>query len=136
MKKFLALIALTLCVLGAFDPTRPAAAQGRSGDLSAALSRLANNPRYEGRVLGTHLRQTQRGVLYEVRILRPDDRIVLVYIDPETGGVVADSEGRSGQSERFDARPEDRGVRPSIPSFRGGSNNSGGGERRPGPGWR
>gem|GEM_PF-805704 len=73
-----------------------AAAQSASRDISKTLSRLDNNPRYQGRILGTHLRQDGDQFLYEVRILRPDDRIILVYIDPKTGGVVGDSE-RSAQ---------------------------------------
>lgn len=77
-------------------------AQNAVRDISDSLSRLKNNPRYDGRVLGTHLRRDGSGYLYEVRILRRrDDRVILVYIDPETGGVVGDSE-RS-------ARPPSRG---------------------------
>ncbi len=65
-----------------------------SGEIAGALSRLKNNPRYRGRILGVHVRQQRRGYVYEVRILRPDDRVILVYIDPATGGVIGDSERR------------------------------------------
>ncbi|MBO6518407.1 MAG: hypothetical protein JJ973_00070 [Rhodospirillales bacterium] len=79
----------------------PAAhAQERGADIGRALSRLSNNPRYRGRVLGTHVRRQDGRVIYEVRILRPDDRVILVYLDAETGGVVGDSE----RSERNDIR--------------------------------
>ena len=72
-----------------------ALAQNPSGEISNTLSRLKENPRYDGRVLGTHLRRHAHGYLYEVRILRRhDDRVILVYIDPETGHVVGDSETR------------------------------------------
>ena len=70
-------------------------AQNPSREISNTLSRLKDNPRYDGRVLGTHLRHHAHGYLYEVRILRRrDDRVILVYIDPETGQVVGDSETR------------------------------------------
>jgi len=115
MSKFLsaALVALTLaCTAGAFTVAAPAeaVAQDRSRELSQSLSRLQNNPRYRSRILGTHIRETDRGFLYEVRILRRDDRVILVYIDPRTGGVVGDSE-RSGRPptrrsfENRDRRP-------------------------------
>ena len=75
-------------------------AQARSGDLAGSLSRLKNNPRYGGRILGTHIVNRGGKRLYEVRILRPDDRVILVYIDPRTGGVVGDSTSRRNQSNR------------------------------------
>ena len=88
MKYFIsAMMIAALLVVGA-----PLAAQGSSGDLGAALSRLKNNPRYQGRILGTHTVPKGDSFLYEVRILRRDDRVILVYIDPATGGVVGDSE--------------------------------------------
>jgi hypothetical protein len=71
----------------AADPTAR-----NSRKLSRALSRLRSNPRYRGRILGTHIRRNNGGFVYEVRILRRDDRVILVYIDPQTGGVVGDSE--------------------------------------------
>ncbi|MGB0682350.1 MAG: PepSY domain-containing protein [Magnetovibrionaceae bacterium] len=100
----------------------------RSADISGALSRLANNPKYRGRVLGTHIRNTRRGFVYEVRILRPDDRVILVYIDPETGGVVGDS---ASGGRRFSG-PEGRSVKPSMPGFRQNTDRGGplGGQRR------
>lgn len=69
-------------------------AQSGSPEIAGALSRLKNNPRYQGRILGTHVKRNSGRLLYEVRILRPDDRVILVYIDPQTGGVVGDSERR------------------------------------------
>ncbi len=92
MKKCLSILCaisvLWLFALGA----APALAQSDSRVLSDAISRLKNNSRYDGRVLGTHVRRTKNGYLYEVRILRRDDSVVIVYIDPQTGGVVGDSE--------------------------------------------
>ena len=94
---------LTIAALAAFLGVSAAApvpalaqsyAQSGSGDISSALSRLKNNPRYQGRILGTHVKRGGGRYLYEVRILRPDDRVILVYIDPDTGGVVGDSERR------------------------------------------
>jgi hypothetical protein len=94
MKRILS-IALVSLVLGfSVAPVYEAMAAENMRDLSGTLSRLKNNPRYQGRILGTHIKRTNGGVLYEVRILRRDDRVILVYIDPETGGVVGDSEGR------------------------------------------
>lgn len=72
-------------------PPERAAAQSGTRDITDSLSRLKNNPRYQGRVLGTHITRDGGRYLYEVRILRRDDRVILVYIDPETGGVVGDS---------------------------------------------
>ena len=69
----------------------PAAAQNdRAPALSTLLRRLQRDPAYQGRIVGTHVVRPQRGTvfLYEVRILSPDDRIVIVYLDPETGAVV------------------------------------------------
>ena len=88
----LPLAALAVLFLAVFTVPEPAAAQGVSRDIAETLSRLKNNPRYRGRVLGTHIRREGGKYLYEVRILRRDDRVILVYIDPETGGVVGDSE--------------------------------------------
>lgn len=104
-----ALVVLTLVLTaGAASVSAPAdaVAQDRSRELSQSLSRLQNNPRYRGRILGTHIRETDRGFLYEVRILRRDDRVILVYIDPRTGGVVGDSErsGRPPTRRSFDDR--------------------------------
>ena len=93
--------ALVILFLAVAAVPEPAAAQGAPRDIAETLSRLKNNPRYHGRVLGTHIRRNGGKYLYEVRILRRDDRVILVYIDPETGGVVGDS--------------EKSGVRPSRP---------------------
>jgi hypothetical protein len=92
-----------------------AAAQSRGGDLGSALSRLKNNPRYDGRILGTHIVQRGGQSVYEVRVLRRDDRIILVYIDPQTGGVVGDSErSRTERSNRRNnaGQPNTRDRRP------------------------
>ena len=68
----------------------PAYAQ-QGFNLQRSIKRLQANPRYRGRVLGTRVVRTRQGRLVEVRILRPNDRIIIVYIDPQTGGVVGDS---------------------------------------------
>ena len=100
MKKIISIALISMVMgLGA-APVPEVAAAENVRDLSSTLSRLKNNPRYKGRVLGTHIKRTNGGFLYEVRILRPDDRVILVYIDPETGGVVGDSEsGGSGKKK-------------------------------------
>ncbi len=95
MRKLLASLVIILAAGLVFTPENPAAAQSRGGDLSSSLQRLQNNPRYQGRIIGTQIRRTERGALYEVQILRSDDRVIVVYIDPATGGVVGDSERRS-----------------------------------------
>ncbi|MBO6783361.1 MAG: hypothetical protein JJ899_08855, partial [Alphaproteobacteria bacterium] len=61
-----------------------AGAQSRNGDISGALDRLGNNPRYRGEIIGTQIRQTARGPLFEVQVLRRDDSVIVVYIDPRT----------------------------------------------------
>lgn len=100
MRKFF-FIFIVIAVAGAgLYWAAPALAQGRAGDLGSALSRLKNNPRYDGRVLGTHIVQRRGRSLYEVRILRRDDQIILVYIDPQTGGVVGDSQRRRVEQPR------------------------------------
>lgn len=101
MRKLLALLIIILAAGLVFTPVNQAVAQSRGGgDLSGSLERLQNNPRYQGRIIGTQIRRTARGALYEVQILRPDDRVIVVYIDPTTGGVVGDSERRSGGGGR------------------------------------
>ena len=101
MRKLLTLLIIILTTSLVAVPVPPAAAQSRGGDLSSALNRLQGNPRYQGRIIGTQIRRTERGALYEVQILRSDDRVIVVYIDPTTGGVVGDSERRgSGNSGR------------------------------------
>ncbi len=60
-------------------------------NLQKTLRRLKANPKYSGRVLGTRVVQASGRKLVEVRILRPNDRVIIVYVDPQTGGVVADS---------------------------------------------
>lgn len=100
MRTTLIAFAILLATVLAGAPAAPAAAQTRGGDLSGSIERLQNNPRYEGRIIGTQIRRTARGPLYEVQILRPDDRVIVVYIDPATGGVVGDSERRGGGNDR------------------------------------
>lgn len=86
-------------------PAGSAHAQSATRDIARTIDRLDNNPRYRGRILGTHLRDLRGRTVYEVRILRRDDSIVLVYIDPQTGGVVGDSERGAGQRNRRADRP-------------------------------
>ncbi len=102
MRKILALLAIILAAGLVTVPADGAFAQSRGGDLSNSLERLQNNPRYRGRVIGTQIRRTERGALYEVQILRADDCVIVVYMDPITGGVVGDSEqrGRCGGTPR------------------------------------
>lgn len=100
MFKVISLISFVAALFIAFAPLTEASAQNRSRDLGSSLSRLQNNPRYQGRILGTHIVNRQSRQLYEVRILRPDDRVILVYIDPKTGGVVGDSERNRARSNR------------------------------------
>jgi len=79
-------------LLASLLPLAPANAQNPA-KLSRTLSRLGQNPRYRGRVLGTHIRRQGQKVIYEVRILRPNDRVILVFIDPKTGRILGDSGG-------------------------------------------
>ncbi len=94
MRKLLASLIIILAFGLVTIPVQHVAAQSRGGDLSGALDRLQNNPRYRGRIIGTQIRRTERGALYEVQILRTDDSVIVVLIDPNTGGVVGDSERR------------------------------------------
>ena len=104
-----AVFLLTACLV--VLPPADAAAQRRSPDLSASLERLQNNPRYRGQIIGTQIRRTERGAVYEVQILRPDDRVIVVYIDPLTGGVVGDSQRRGGGRDDDDDGQRGRGRR-------------------------
>lgn len=98
MRRILSILTLVLLIgsLNSMNSTSYAQSFAQSGspEIAGALSRLKNNPRYQGRILGTHVKRNSGRLLYEVRILRPDDRVILVYIDPQTGGVVGDSERR------------------------------------------
>ncbi|MDH5749655.1 MAG: hypothetical protein OEY85_10140 [Rhodospirillales bacterium] len=97
---------LALAVLTAASATPPlfspvggneAHAQDKRGRGVGSLSNLQKNPKYRGRVLGTHVFRTgpdRDSYLYEVRILTPDDRVILVYVDPATGQVVRDTAGQ------------------------------------------
>lgn len=100
MRKLLTFLIIILATSLVAIPAQNAAAQSRDSNLSSSLERLQNNPRYRGRVIGTQIRRTERGALYEVQILRADDRVIVVYIDPITGGVVGDSERRSGDDNK------------------------------------
>ncbi len=100
MRSFLFIsIVLALVAMGG-GSVSDAVAQANSNDLGSTLSRLKNNPRYQGRILGTHIVNKGGRSLYEVRILRRDDRVILVYIDPDTGGVVGDSERNNIRKSR------------------------------------
>lgn len=113
MRRFLTLLALILA-LGAATLTAPDAfAQSRNGDISGALERLKNNPRYRGDIIGTQVRRTGRGSLLEVQVLRRDDSVIVVYIDPRTGGVVGDSDagGRGNDGPGNRGRGNSRGNR-------------------------
>ena len=73
-------------------PEAPAAFTQNGGPaLSDALARLQRDPAYAGRIVGTHVLRAPSGsgaFLYEVRILSPGDRIIIVYLDPDSGAVV------------------------------------------------
>ena len=67
----------------------------RSPPLSDLLRQLQRDSAYAGRIVGTHTVRSGDGgsaFLYEVRILSPNDRIVIVYLDPGTGAVVRNPE--------------------------------------------
>ena len=107
MTKLLAVFTIVFLLCAAV-PSERAMAQNGARDITASLSRLKNIPRYQGRVLGTHIKRDGGRYLYEVRILRRDDRVILVYIDPETGGVVGDSissNARPSQQRNNKGRP-------------------------------
>jgi len=119
MRKILSILTLIL-LLGSLNSMNSRVyAQSGSPEIAGALSRLKNNPRYQGRILGTHVKRDRGRLLYEVRILRPDDRVILVYIDPETGGVVGDSDRRQlravnpNRNNRGNRGNRDFGVRPN-----------------------
>ena len=86
-------VLITLIALAGLLVPDPALAQRRNQPaLFDALAELQRNPAYAGRIVGTHVVRAPDGgsaFLYEVRILSPDDRIVIVYLDPETGRVVS-----------------------------------------------
>ena len=72
-----------------------AAQNGRSPPLSELLRQLQRDSAYAGRIVGTHTMRSGDGgpaFLYEVRILSPNDRIIIVYLDPATGAVVRNPE--------------------------------------------
>lgn len=102
MRRFVSILALVLFLGTVNSLNSTVYAQSGPPEIAGALARIKNNPRYQGRILGTHVKETGGRYLYEVRILRPDDRVILVYIDPETGGVVGDSERRATKPPRRD----------------------------------
>jgi hypothetical protein len=104
MRKFIPIMALVVFLGGLNSMNSRVYAQSGPPEIAGALSRLKNNPRYQGRILGTHVKQNRGRYLYEVRILRPDDRVILVYIDPQTGGVVGDSDRRQQRRATKPAR--------------------------------
>lgn len=95
MKSVLSAVLLGFLVLASAPATvffgEAAAYAENRFNLQKTLRRLKANPKYSGRVLGTRVVQTTNGELVEVRILKPNDRVIIVYIDPQTGGVVGDS---------------------------------------------
>ncbi|MEH6405188.1 MAG: PepSY domain-containing protein [Sneathiella sp.] len=99
--KILVLSLLLLCAgLATIGHTSSALAQGLkkdAADISVSLARLQNNPRYQGRILGTHLRRSGKGYVYEVRILRNNDSVIIVFIDPRTGDVISDTGSRGSK---------------------------------------
>lgn len=104
MRKSISIFALVL-FLGAMNSMNSKVyAQSGQPEIAGALARLKNNPRYQGRILGSHVKRNGGRYLYEVRILRPDDRVILVYIDPQTGGVVGDSDRRKQRRATKPAR--------------------------------
>ena len=110
MRKFIPILALIVFLDGLNTMSTRVYAQSGPPEIAGALSRLKNNSRYQGRILGTHVKETRGRYLYEVRILRPDDRVILVYIDPQTGGVVGDSDRRQQRRVTKPAR-RDKGIR-------------------------
>ena len=100
MRKPLKLLAC-LSVVGILTiVAAPADAQSDRGNLSDALDRLQESERYQGQIIGTQIRRTRSGAVYEVQILRDDDRVIVVYIDPATGEIVGDSRRRNRGSNR------------------------------------
>ena len=128
MRRILSILMVALFLGAGFSAVPVAYAQDRGGDVAGALSRLKNNPRYQGRILGTHVKRDRGRVLYEVRILRPDDRIILVYIDPETGGVIGDSDRR--RDNRIQRRQGDDPDRRNMRNRPGKQDNRGRRDRR------
>ncbi len=101
MKKCSVIVLWMGLVLGVLiSPTTPYAQMNKksAAEFSSVLSKLKNNPKYQGRVLGTHLRRSNNGYVYEVRIMRPDDSIIVVLVNPETGRVIRDSRQQKGKS--------------------------------------
>ncbi|MEZ5668744.1 MAG: PepSY domain-containing protein [Alphaproteobacteria bacterium] len=94
MRKTRPFAGLMLTALMAATPAL--AQQGGAPDLFTILSNLQRNPAYQGEVLTTQPYYPRPGspqFLYEVRILTPDDRIVIVYIDPMSGQIVPNPGG-------------------------------------------
>ena len=89
MRRALA-FAILLAACAAF--AGPAVAQNdRAMALSDMLRQLQRDSSYQGRIVGTHTVRAPNGgstYLYEVRILSPNDRVIIVYLDPRTGSVV------------------------------------------------
>ncbi len=79
------------------------AQNGRTMPLSDMLRQLQRNPDYAGRIVGAHTVRAPDGgaaFLYEVRILAPDDRVLIVHLDPHTGAVVRNPNAWLGRSGR------------------------------------
>ena len=90
MKKYAVLFGIIAFVFMSLSVHAPIV-HAASADLQASIARLKNNPDYRGKVLSTHIKQRGGRSVLEVRILKKNDRIVIVYIDPQTGGVIGDS---------------------------------------------
>lgn len=93
-----ALVALLISIGGT-----ALAQNDRSMPLSEMLRQLQRNSAYAGRIVGTHTVRAPNGgsaYLYEVRILSPNDRVVIVYLDPGTGAVVRNPDAWLGRSGR------------------------------------
>ena len=95
MKRFLVAFSVAFVMLTTVPLVTPggsATAYAESSfNLQQTIKRLKNNPKYRGKILGTRRIQTAQGELVEVRILKTNDKIIIVYIDPQTGGVVGDT---------------------------------------------
>ncbi len=101
MRRFLAMSALFALLMSIGGVA--VAQNDRSMPLSQMLRQLQRDSAYAGRIVGTHTVRAPNGgsaYLYEVRILSPNDRVVIVYLDPRTGAVVRNPDAWLGRSGR------------------------------------
>ena len=84
-------LAFALCLVLMPVAGTALAQNGGQPALFEALSRLQRDPAYAGRIVGTHIVRAPGGeaFLYEVRIHSPEDRILIVHLDPASGAVVS-----------------------------------------------